>query len=134
MTYNIILYSVSALIYRSWLIPLYSIITYAVGIKAVDFVVEGLDKAKAVQIFTSGESDLAKALTEELGRGATVFNASGVYSQQEKQVILCVANRFEIGRVKRIVKEHDPKAFVTITEVSETMGGIKTDFSLLQKK
>ena len=128
MCYNVLLYSVSALIFRSWLIPLYSIITYAVGIKAVDFVVEGLDKAKSVQIFTGSETELANILTEELGRGCTIFPAHGVYSRQDKQVILCVVNRFEIGRVKRIVKQYDPTAFVMITEVSETVGGIKLHF------
>lgn len=133
MCYNVVLYTVSALIFRSWQIPLYSIITYAVGIKAVDFVVEGLDKAKAVQIITNDHAELANVLTEELGRGATIFNASGVYSQQEKYVILCVVNRFEIGKVKRIVEEHDPSAFVTITEVSETVGGIETNFKLINK-
>ncbi len=133
MCYNVVLYTVSALIFKSWLIPLYSIITYAIGIKAVDFVVEGLDKAKAVQIFTSKESELGKALNEELGRGCTVFSAHGVYSQREKQVILCVANRFEIGRVKRIVRQYDPKAFVMITEVSETLGGIQMNFDLISK-
>lgn len=134
MCYNIVLYTVSALAFNSWLIPLYSIITYAVGIKAVDFVVEGLDKAKAVQIFTSQESELAKALNEELGRGCTIFSAHGVYSKTDKQVILCVANRFEIGQVKRIVKLYDPKAFVIVTEVSETVGGIQLNFDLLSKK
>lgn len=134
MVYNIALYTVSALIFHSWLIPLYSIITYAVGIKAVDFVVEGLDKAKAVQIITGKKSELPVLMTEELGRGATVFLAGGVYSREEKLVIYVVVNRFEISKVKRIVEKHDPSAFVAVTEVSETMGGIATDFNPQFKK
>lgn len=133
MCYNIVLYTVSALIFKSWLIPLYSIITYAVGIKAVDFVVEGLDKAKAVEIITDKDTELPRILTEELGLGATVFRAGGVYSGQEKAVIYCVANRFEIGKVKKIVQEYAPSAFVAITDVSETVGGIETNFSFSLK-
>lgn len=133
MAYNIALYTISALIFNSWLIPLYSIITYAVGIKAVDFVVEGLDKAKSVEIFTSNYVELAKKLNEELGRGCTVFTAHGVYSKEEKKIILCVVNRFEIGQVKRIVAEFDPNAFVIVSEVSETVGGAEINFDLISK-
>ena len=50
MIYNVILYIIIGIIFRSWTLPLYSIITYAVAIKSVDFIVEGLDKAKSVMI------------------------------------------------------------------------------------
>lgn len=128
MAYNILLYTVSAFIFHSWLIPLYSIITYAVGIKAVDFVVEGLDKAKAVMIITRADSELPMLLTETLGRGATVYKAGGVYSGEEKLVIYVVVNRFEIGKVKKIVETADSDAFASVTDVSETVGGISTGF------
>lgn len=128
MGYNIVLYTSSALIFKSWLIPLYSIVTYAVGIKAIDFVVEGLDKAKAVYIVTSHSTSLQYILSEQLGRGVTVFNAAGTYSGEDKKMIFCVANRFEVGKIKRLVDENDPAAFVTITDVSETMGGRKIAF------
>lgn len=128
MAYNILLYTVSAFIFHSWHIPLYSIITYAVGIKAVDFVVEGLDKAKAVMIITRADSELPMLLTETLGRGATVYKAGGVYSGEEKLVIYVVVNRFEIGKVKKIVETADSDAFASVTDVSETVGGISTGF------
>lgn len=130
MSYNVVLYTVSALVFKSWLVPLYSVVTYAVGIKAVDFVVEGLDKAKAVYIVTDRGSELQQRLAEKLGRGVTVFNASGGYSNEEKKMIFCVVNRFEVGLAKRIVEENDPKAFVTVTDVSETVGGRKIAFNI----
>lgn len=133
MSYNVLLYTVSALVFRSRLIPLYSVITYAVGIKAVDFVVEGLDKAKAVYIVTGQSTELQQKLAEQLGRGVTVFNAEGGYSSEEKKMVFCVVNRFEVGRAKRIVEENDPEAFVTVTDVSETMGGRKISFSIRRK-
>lgn len=130
MGYNIVLYTVSALVFKSWLVPLYSVVTYAVGIKAVDFVVEGLDKAKAVYIVTDRGSELQQKPAAQLGRGVTVFDASGGYSNEEKKMIFCVVNRFEVGLAKRIVEENDPKAFVTVTDVSETVGGRKIAFSI----
>lgn len=124
MAYNVVLYSISALIYSSWEIPLYSVIAYMVGIKAVDFIVEGLDKAKAVYIITEKSTQLPTRLSEELGRGVTILDAQGVYSRNRKTMIYCVVNRFEINRVKRLVREVDETAFVTVNEISETVGGI----------
>lgn len=123
MTYNVLLYTVSASVFDNWLIPLYSIIAYTVGIKTIDFIVEGLDKAKAVFIITDKPEKLQSMLSETLGRGVTAMDARGYYSNQNKVLIYCVVNRFEIRTVKGIVKSADPAAFVTITDVSETIGG-----------
>lgn len=125
MVYNVILYMVSAAVFSSWLIPLYSVITYAMGIKTIDFIVEGLDKAKAVFIVTAKDTELPARLSAELGRGVTVLDATGYYSNEEKNIIYCVVNRFEIQRVKRIVSESGEGTFVTINDISETIGGEK---------
>ncbi len=130
MIYNITLYIVSALVFSNWLIPLYSIIAYSVGIKSIDFIVEGLDKAKAVFIITDTDNLVSDALSEELGRGVTVIDAKGHYSNEEKTIIYCVVNRFEILKVKRLVEKYSPSAFVTINEVSETIGGEKIRFKI----
>ena len=129
MTYNVLLYTVSAIIFHSWLIPLYSIIAYAVGIKTIDFIVEGLDKAKAVYIITDKPEKLQEMLSETLGRGVTSIGAKGYYSNSEKVLIYCVVNRFEIRTVKSIVRAADSSAFVTISDVSETIGGDEMKFS-----
>lgn len=128
MVYNVVLYSISAFIFKDWLIPLYSIIAYTVGIKTIDFIVEGLDKGKSVIVITDKNSDIHSVLTQELGRGVTVLEAVGGYSNENKIFIYCVVNRFEIPVVKRIVRDNDPAAFVTMTEVSETLGGSDISF------
>lgn len=130
MVYNVLLYSVSAIVFRDWLVPLYSIIAYTMGIKTIDFIVEGLDKGKSVIIITDKSSSVYSVLTETLGRGVTVLEAVGGYSNEEKIFIYCVVNRFEIPLVKKIVKENDPHAFATMTEVTETLGGRDISFKL----
>ncbi len=134
MVYNVILYTVSAVIFSNWLIPLYSIIAYTMGIKAIDFIVEGLDKGKSVIIITHKDTSVQQVLTEELGRGVTVLEAVGGYSHEDKIFIYCVVNKFEVPLVKRLVRENDPKAFVTMTEVSETLGGGDISFRLNKVK
>ena len=122
MNYNIILYIVIGIIFKSWELPLYSIITYAVGIKSIDFIVEGLDKAKSVMIITEKEDEICDALSLYFGYGVTQIHATGYYSQQSRSVIYFVVNRFQIGKLKTIVSAIDPSAFITISETSDVLG------------
>ena len=122
MAYNVVLYLLIGIVFNSWVLPLYSIVTYAVGNKTVDFVVEGFDKAKSVMIVTSIEEAVCKALSEEFGRGITQLHGRGYYSGADKCVIYFVVNRFQIPKVKTLVTEIDPNAFITISEISDVLG------------
>ena len=122
MIYNVILYIIIGIIFKSWELPLYSIITYAVAIKSVDFIVEGLDKAKSVMIITEREEEICDALSHNFGYGVTQIHATGYYSQQPRSVIYFVVNRFQIAKLKMIVKAIDPNAFITISETSDVLG------------
>lgn len=127
MIYNAILYIVVGVILQSWMLPLYSIVTYAVGIKTVDFIVEGLDKAKSAIIITEQKQVVADALSEAFGRGITLIEAEGHHSETAKTMIYFVINRFQISRMKRLIAEADPAAFVTITDVSDVLGSSLKD-------
>ncbi|MGN0653641.1 MAG: YitT family protein [Oscillospiraceae bacterium] len=122
MIYNVILYIIIGCVFHSWTLPLYSIVTYAVAIKAVDFIVEGLDKAKSVMIITEHEKKVCAALSKEFGHGITEIDAKGYYSQREKKMIFVVVNRFQIPLLQSVVAKADPDAFVSITEVSDVLG------------
>lgn len=122
MIYNVILYIIIGIVFRSWELPLYSIITYAVGIKSIDFIVEGLDKAKSVMIITEKEEEICDALSNCFGYGVTQIHATGYYSQKPRSVIYFVVNRFQIAKLKMIVSTIDPSAFITISETSDVLG------------
>ena len=122
MIYNVLLYIATGILFRSCVLPLYSIITYCAAIKAVDFIVEGLDKAKSAMIVTSRADEISEALSEAFGRGITHIGAKGYYSGADRTIIYFVVNRFQIGRLKAIVTELDPDAFLTISEVSDVLG------------
>jgi len=131
MIYNAILYIVAAVIAsvisgeNEWTIALYSVIAYYVGLKTIDFIVEGLEKGKAAMIITENPRKLSETLSSELKRGITLWDSTGYYSGADKKMLYVVVNRFEIARLKNIVSELDPKAFVSIMEVSEIMGESK---------
>lgn len=121
MGYNVILYIVIGICSREWILSLYSIITYAVALKTIDFIVDGLDKAKSAMIITTKKEEICKALSDEFGSGITVLEAKGYYSDQSKSVVYFVVNRFQVVKLKRIVKEKDHKAFISISEISEVL-------------
>ena len=122
MIYNVILYVVIGCIFGSWTLPLYSIITYCVAIRVVDFIVEGLDKAKSVIIITTRPEEVCHALSDRFGKGITRWDARGYFSGSEKSAVYFVVNRFQIPQVKSILREIDPMAFVTVNEVSDVLG------------
>lgn len=125
MGYNIVLYIVAGFVKANWILPLYSIITYASALKTVDFIAEGLDKAKSAMIITTKPDAICEALSSEFGNGITILNAKGYYSDSEKVMIYFVVNRFQISKVREIVHEKDKAAYVTITEVSDVLGAGK---------
>lgn len=122
MIYNVILYIIIGCIFASWTLPLYSIITYTVAIKAVDFIVEGLDKAKSLMIITTKEEKVCQAISNEFGRGITQIEVKGYYSGEKKCAIYFVVNRFQLAKLKTIIRDIDPNAFITVSEISDVLG------------
>ncbi len=123
MAYNVLLYVVCGFVRGSWILPLYSIVTYIAGLKAVDFVVEGFDRSKEVMIITDKPEEVSQALMEEFECGTTLIGATGGYSNAEKTIIYFVVNRFQISKMRGIVHGIDPAAYVTISEVADIFKG-----------
>lgn len=121
LIFNIIMFVTIASIERSYTIPLYSLIAYFVNVKTVDLIVTGLDQGQAANIVTSKGQEVSKALSEGFGRGLTIIDAKGYYSDAHKTLIYCAVNRFEIPRLKKKVKEIDPDAFISITSTSDAL-------------
>ena len=119
MIYNVILYIICGIILQDWILPLYSIVTYFAALKTVDFIVEGIDRAKAAMIITSYADEICEKLSEEFGTGTTKMDCEGGYLKQQKTVIYFVINRFQISKLKNIVHSIDPSAYITITDVAD---------------
>lgn len=119
MIYNVILYVICGFVLDSWVLPLYSIVTYMAALKTVDFIVEGIDRSKGVMIVTEKAYEVSDALIEEFETGTTILNGEGGYSKTDKKVVYFIVNRFQISRMTTIVHTIDPKAFMTISEVAD---------------
>lgn len=119
MIYNVILYVICGVIMKSWILPLYSIVTYAAGLKTVDYVVEGIDRSKAATIVTKRAKTVGSAISEAFQCGITVMEGKGFYSGEEKTVLYVVINRFQVPKLKELVKENDDTAYISIAEVAD---------------
>lgn len=119
MIYNVLLYVICGIVLKSWILPLYSIVTYTAALKTIDFIVEGVDRAKCAIIITEKPEEICKALGETFGSGMTHLDAKGGYSNRDKAMIYFIVNRYQVIRMRDIVHEIDHHAYITISEVAD---------------
>lgn len=126
---NILIFAVAAF-KLGVMTALYSILTYFTASKSIDYVVEGIEAYTGVTII-SGQSDLLKhRLVNELGRGITVYKGERGFlpgqfeTSANCDIIFTVVTRLELRRLKNLVHETDPKAFVFANTIREASGGI----------
>lgn len=100
---------------------LYSLMTYFIASKLVDFISTGMLEGKAVMIITDHGKEIAEDIYAKLGRTVTLMQGSGLISG-EKIVLYCVITRIELSSMKRIVENNDYSAFMTVSDVSEIVG------------
>lgn len=101
---------------------MYAMIYMFIATRVVDLVQEGLSHSKSVMVVTTQPQRIAEEIMAKLERGVTLFQATGAFSGEAKQVVYCVINRTELSEVKKIVRDHDPQAFLAISEVPEVVG------------
>ncbi|RCW43808.1 MULTISPECIES: YitT family protein [unclassified Halanaerobium] len=101
---------------------LYAAITIFITSKTIDVIQEGLNIKKEALIISKKADQINKRLVDELNRGVTKFEARGGYTDEKKQVLLCVISRSELTELKAVVAEVDPEAFVAINNVNEVLG------------
>lgn len=102
---------------------LYSAATYYIAKVMIDVIQVGLESSKSVQIISKNTREIGQALQDRLGRGVTYTPGTGGFSDEPVELIHCIITRMEENKVLTIVKEHDPHAFIVITDVAEVRGG-----------
>ena len=117
--FNAILYIVCGIVIQSWILPLYSVVTYFVGAKTLDFIVEGIDRSMCAMIVTEKAQEISDALSETFKAGGTIVNAMGGFSKDKKQIVYFVVNHFQINQLKNIVLKIDGNAFISLQDVSD---------------
>lgn len=101
---------------------MYTLVGLFISTKAIDFIQDGVDMAKAMMIISDKSDEIKDEIMKQTGRGVTVLNAKGGYTNNNKNVLYCIMGRYEVTTVKRIVRNIDRRAFISISEVSEVLG------------
>lgn len=106
-----------------WDHAMYSLIAYYIAYKMIDITIEGFDESKSVWIISDKNKEIGNAILNRLGRGVTYLNGEGGYSGGSKRVIFCVITRLEEAKMKSIVEETDPTAFLAVGNIHDVKGG-----------
>lgn len=128
---DIIIISLNVLFFRDIEIGLYSAITIYLMGKMIDVIFEGVNFTKMMFIVSDKYQKIAKEIGNKIERGSTGIYAKGMYTNEEKMMLLCVGSRNEIARIKQIVVSIDKKAFIIISNARETWGkGFKKESNI----
>ena len=133
LLFNLVIYSIGGYVFgidRA----LYSILTYFISYKLIDIIIIGFDQTKEALIITDRGDDLAKEIFKKLGRTTTTIKGEGLITGK-KNIIYCVLTRMEIYDLKKIVRDMDETAFITISDVSEIIGKhIKSNKNIIEDR
>ena len=110
------------LVFKDWKIPLYSwIVIYITG-KVIDATLEGISYDKALFIISDKYEDIRNKIINDLNRGGTFINGTGMYQGKEKKIIFTNVNRREQAMVEEFIRQTDPNAFMTVIDAHEVIG------------
>jgi len=103
---------------------LYSILTYLAAARTLNFVIYGIEEYTAITIISPEHALIRERIISRLDRGVTIYKGHGGLSGQEQEILYCVVTRLEIGSVKQIAKEIDPRAFIVSHPLADVEGGV----------
>jgi uncharacterized membrane-anchored protein YitT (DUF2179 family) len=126
--FNVILFSVSALV-LGLEIAMYSILTYIVASRTVDFIINGIEEYIGVMIVSPDSALIKDQIMHEMGRGVTSFRSDGGFGKKghslpDRDVLFCVVTRLEVNKLVLEVEKIDPNAFVIQYPIRDTKGGM----------
>ena len=125
---DIIIVTLNVFFFKKIEIGLYSAISIYIMGKMIDIVFEGVNFTKMMFIISNKYKEISEEVGKRLERGSTAIYAKGMYTREKKMMLLCVASRGEIARIKQIATRLDPKAFIIVVNARETWGkGFKKD-------
>ena len=101
---------------------LYTLIYIYVSTRILNLVITGLSQRKAVMIVSNLGEAISRKILEDIKRGVTVLRGQGAYSGRDEKVLYTVVNFKELSRVKQLIRQIDPQAFVVVSDTLEVMG------------
>ena len=120
--FNAVIIVAFAVIFRRFDSCMYTLICMYISSKVISLILYGPVNSRLCYIISQRSDELRHAITEQLGRGATMLQGHGAWSGREEQVILCVVKPPQIGRLRRMVREIDEHAFLVVSDARSVYG------------
>ena len=120
---DVVVITLQGIVYGDITLCMYAAIAMFLSARVIDYVLEGsVVQGKTAYIISKKTEEISKRIIVELHRGVTVLNGTGMYTGEEKKVMLTTVYRKQLPVLKKIIKEIDPTAFVIFTDVREVLG------------
>lgn len=119
---DIFIVSSSYIIFRSVEFLVYGYIVMAVVSYVIDSLLNGSKQSYQIMIFSSEHDEIAEKIGKEIGRGITFLHAKGWYSKEEREVLMIIAQKHDKPKIMRLIKDIDPKAFISVAKVMGVFG------------
>lgn len=114
--------AINGAVFHNYEFCLYGLIALFVSSYLIDFVIQGANTAKMVYIISPKYEQIANAVMQQLSRGVTGIRSSGMYTRDDKTMLMCIVKKFEIQRLEQIAMSCDPNAFLILSQVHQVRG------------
>ncbi len=101
---------------------LYALLAVIINGFVIDSVIEGLETNKQVMIIATEVDQITRFIMDDLGRGATLYQARGAYTNESREIIMTIVDRKEFIRLRSYIKSVDQRAFISVSKIHETLG------------
>lgn len=119
---DVLIIALAAIVFKDKQVGLYSAVALYASTHMIDLIIEGGKFAKTVFIISDKHLEIAQSITTDLHRGVTGLDGKGMYSGNDKTVLMCTVKRNELPRLKDLIRQTDKDAFVILTDVREVLG------------
>ena len=117
-----VIVAASMIVFKNIETGLYALISIFVAGSVIDTIMGGQNTGRMVLVVSDRYTEIAQDIIAQMGRGATLLNATGAYSGAERKVVLCAVRNNEYPRLRELIRQHDPQAFLITTNVNEVLG------------
>lgn len=127
MMVDCVIIAISIAVFGNMESGLFGLVSLFCCTKVIDSIIYGFDRGSMVTVVSDKNREIAAQIMQELDRGVTLLKGQGAYTNKDREVLICAVRKQQFARVRAIIYEKDPQAFVIVSEVSEILGeGFKT--------
>lgn len=120
--FDFIVITLNVICFKQLEIGLYSAISIYLMGKVIDIIFEGIDFSKMMFIISDKYIEISDEIGRKISRGTTGIYSKGMYTNKEKTMLMCIASRGEVIKIRQIANKVDPKSFIVISNVREVYG------------